>query len=51
MYRLDTNERHALLSALENYLNGNGMEDGDEDEQTLELLIDKINGGTVTISD
>jgi hypothetical protein len=36
---LDNNERAALQSALDNYLNGVGMEDGDEDEQVLENLV------------
>jgi len=49
MKELDSNEVTALVSALENYLDGNGMEDGDEDEQTLESLIDLFTGARVTV--
>lgn len=36
---LDNNEKNALMSALDNYLNGIGMEQNDEDEQALEGLL------------
>jgi hypothetical protein len=39
---LDRNQQHALCSALDAYLNGNGMEDGDEDEKVLEALYDRL---------
>lgn len=51
MRQLSKNETTALVSALENYLNGNGMEDGDEDEDTLESLVHLLDGARVTISD
>lgn len=41
---LDKNETIALTSALDNYLNGNGMEDGDEDEATLENILARLTG-------
>lgn len=43
--RLDLNDRnkyHALVSALDNYLNGIGMEDGDEDETVLDEIYDEL---------
>lgn len=43
--RLDltnNNDRVALQSALDNYLNGNGMEDGDTDESTLEDILRRL---------
>lgn len=39
---LDINEGQALMSALENYLNGCGMEDGDEDESVLESILERL---------
>lgn len=39
---LDRNEQYALTSALDNYINGNGMEDGDEDESVLEDLYRRL---------
>jgi hypothetical protein len=51
MYILDNNEQTALISALDNYLNGLGMEDGDEDESVLETLVAKFNGGVIRVSD
>ena len=39
---LDRNAQIALRSALDNYLNGNGMEDGDEDEAVLEGICDLL---------
>jgi hypothetical protein len=44
MFTLDMspNEWNALQSALENYLNGNGMEDGDEDESVLEEMLTQL---------
>jgi hypothetical protein len=36
---LDFNEKAALTSALDNYLNGVGMEQDDEDEGVLEGLL------------
>ena len=39
---LDHNEEAALTSALENYLNGHGMEDTDEDESVLECILDRL---------
>lgn len=39
---LNDNEATALTSALDAYLNGNGMSDGDADETTLELLYDRL---------
>lgn len=39
---LDINEGHALMSALDNYLNGLGMEDGDEDESVLESILSRL---------
>lgn len=42
---LDRNEYHALASALDGYLNGNGMEDGDEDENVLESLLERLTAG------
>lgn len=39
---LDFNESSALMTALDNYLNGNGMEDGDEDENTLESILTRL---------
>lgn len=41
---LDDNEATALTSALDAYLNGNGMSDGDEDEATLEALLSRLEG-------
>lgn len=42
---LDNNARHALTTALENYLNGCGMDDGDEDEDTLEAILGILENG------
>lgn len=39
---LSDNERYALESALENYLNGNGIEDGDEDEIVLDRILYRL---------
>ena len=39
---LDHNEREALLSALEAYLNHDGMPDEDEDEPVLEALLVRL---------
>jgi hypothetical protein len=39
---LDDNEREALISALDNYLNGCGIDDGDEDEETLDRILDRL---------
>lgn len=38
----DRNDYHALVSALDNYLNGVGMEDGDEDEAVLERIYETL---------
>lgn len=40
--RLDRDEAYILASALDAYLNGNGMEDGDEDEAVLEQIYDRL---------
>lgn len=42
---LDKNSRAALTSALENYLNGCGMEQADEDEDTLEAILGVLEYG------
>lgn len=39
---LDNNTRSALATALENYLNGLGMQDFDEDEAVLEALLEQL---------
>jgi hypothetical protein len=39
---LDKNETAALVSALDNYLNGIGMSDIDEDEPVIENIISKL---------
>lgn len=39
---LDRNEECALQSAIENYLDGNGMDLEDEDEPVLEGVLDKL---------
>lgn len=39
---LDANAQSALRSALDNYLDGNGMEDGDEDEAVLEDICEQL---------
>lgn len=39
---LDENTRVALETALDNYLNGLGFEDGDEDEKTLERVLSAL---------
>ena len=44
---LDTNEGQALMSALENYLNGCGMEDGDEDETVLEAILTRLENQSI----
>lgn len=41
---LTNNEKYALIGALDNYLNGLGMEHADEDEPVLEGLLDILNG-------
>ena len=41
---LDLNDTAALASALDNYLNGIGMDDTDEDEDTLQGILDELNG-------
>lgn len=51
MRELTSNEVTALVSALNNYLDGNGIEDGDEDESTLEALSDLLDGARVTVRD
>ncbi len=40
---LDNNESAALATALENYLNGHGMDDSDEDEGTIENILTRLN--------
>lgn len=40
---LDNNEKNALASAIDNYLNGNGMLDDDEDETVLESILERLN--------
>ena len=42
--RLDNNEHAALTSALNNYLEGHGMDATDEDEDTLENLVRVLEG-------
>lgn len=42
---LSHNERYALQSALDNYLNGLGMEQDDEDETVLENLLAALAAG------
>lgn len=39
---LDLNERAALMSALENYLDGHGMPQRDEDEPVLESILERL---------
>lgn len=39
---MDDNEATALTTALDTFLNGNGMSDGDEDEATLEALLNRL---------
>lgn len=39
---LDDNEATALLSALDSYLDGYGMNDTDEDEDTLIRIANKL---------
>lgn len=39
---LNDDEAVALTSAIDAYLNGNGMSDGDTDETTLERLYDRL---------
>jgi hypothetical protein len=39
---LDFNEKAALMTALDNYLNGIDMEDGEEDESTLEAILVRL---------
>lgn len=51
MRELTLNEVGALTSAVDNYLNGNGMEDGDEDESTLESLVQLLTGARVYVDD
>lgn len=51
MIELDKNTVIALSSALDNYLNGNGMEDNDEDEAVLEELLPKLTGARVFLKD
>lgn len=40
---LDQNEYAALVSALDTYLDGNGMRQSDEDEDVLQGIIDRLN--------
>lgn len=40
--RLDNNAKIALESALENYLNGVGMEQEDEDEDVIEVILNEL---------
>jgi hypothetical protein len=42
--RLDSNERAALESALNNYLDGEGMPSGDEDEPVLVAILAQFVG-------
>lgn len=42
---LDHNELCALESALDNYLNGLGMAQEDEDESVLDGILARLNGG------
>lgn len=51
MMELDKNTVIALTSALDNYLNGNGMEQEDEDEPVLEELLGKLTGARVFLKD
>ena len=39
---LDDNEAVALRSAIDNYLEGHGMSDSDEDEPTLQGIIEQL---------
>lgn len=41
---LNTNELYALTSALDNYLNGIGMDDNDEDESVLDAIVVRLGG-------
>lgn len=40
--RLDDNQATALRSALDNYLDGHGMEDFDSDEDDLQAVINML---------
>ena len=40
--RLDSNAATALRSALDSYLDGYGMSDSDEDEPTLQDIIEQL---------
>lgn len=40
--QLDRNEQAALESALDQYLDGNGMDLEDEDEPVLDGILDKL---------
>lgn len=41
---LDFNQAAALASALDSYLDGYGMAEDDEDEATLQGILDELNG-------
>lgn len=40
--QLDDNEHEALITALDNYLDGQGIVDGDEDEVVIDGILSRL---------